>query len=183
MPELGFSSKVLSFAALTAIGLTFAGCEASVSTGGDKTDTDSVESSIKAQYPDKSGGFKLTSITCEEGDAKVDATFTCSAVNDVGTKLEIEGTVTSVKDGDVGFSWSTTKTLAKGIAFSDAAATNLQNQGSAVSSIECPEEIEIKKGNQVDCTATMDNGTTQDVKLTLTDNNGGFDADLSGPTS
>jgi len=174
-------NKWISSTLIVAFGaLAFTGCEASV--GGDKIDTDSVESSMTAQYPGKTGGLKLTEVSCDEGDAKVDATFNCTATNDVGSKLEIEATVTKVDGSDVKFTWHTTKTVAKGSAFADVATTTLQNQGSAVTSIKCPEEIDVKEGNEVDCTATMDNGLTQDVKLTLTDGSGAFNANLSGPT-
>jgi len=166
---------------LATVGL-LAGCEASVSTGGDSVDAGDAANTIQKQYPAKAGGLKLTSIDCDSGDAKVDAKFTCTGVNDNGITLDIEATVNAVdKDtGKVDFTWSITKSVSDGTAFSGVALTTLQNQGSAVKSIECPELV-VEKGTEVDCNAIMKDGSEQTATIMLTDGNGGFNVDLSGP--
>ena len=159
-----------------------AGCEASVSTGGDTVDADNAADTIQQQYPAESGGLALDSISCDSGDAEVDATFTCSGENEAAVTVDIEATVTEVNEdsGDVKFDWSITKATSDGTAYSDVAVTTLQNQGYAVASIECP-EIVIERGNEVDCRATMDDGTSQTARITLTNESGGFNVVTSGP--
>lgn len=153
-----------------------AGCEASVSTGGDSVDAGNAADTIQKQYPAESGGLKLTSISCDSGDAEVDAKFTCTGQNDAGITLEIEGTVTEVNEdsSDVQFTWSVLSSTSDGKAYADAATANLQAQGIAVTSIECP-EIKVEKGTKVDCEATLEDGSTQTATITLTDDSGGFD--------
>jgi len=159
-----------------------AGCEASVSTGGDTINSGDAEKTITKQYPSAAEGLKLTELSCDEGDAKVDAKFTCTGENNAGVSLEFESTVTKVdEDTDkVGFDWKITKATSDGKAYGDAAATNLQGQGYAVASVECP-EIVIEKGQKVECEATMDDGSKQTASLTLTNGDGGFNVKTSGP--
>jgi hypothetical protein len=148
----------------------------------DQIDVGNVEETITEQYPKTTGGLELTSITCEEGKAEVDAKFTCTGDNDAGVALEIEATVTEVTDEKVNFTWSTTRSVSDGAVFAETAVSTLQNQGYAVAEMDCP-EIEIKKGNEAQCDVTMDNGSAQTATITLTDDEGGFDVVTSGPGS
>lgn len=159
-----------------------AGCEASVSTGGDDVNADDAAQTIKSQYPGQTDGLTLTSIECDSTEAKVDETFTCNGENDAGVTLDFESTITKVdEDADkVDFDWTITKAVSNGEAFGKAAAVELKNQGYAVDSVDCP-EIEITKGQVVECDVTMDNGTKQTGTLTLTDDNGAFNIKTSGP--
>ena len=118
-------------------------------------------------------------------EEQVDAKFNCTATNSAGSDLEIEATVNKVdEDTDkVDFTWSITKLTATGATFGDVAAATLQDQGYAVSSVDCPDGIVVEKGATVDCRATMDNGSTQSATLTLTDGSGGFNIDTGGPGS
>jgi hypothetical protein len=154
-----------------------AGCS-----GDKKVDVESAESTIQDQYPAETGGLELTSISCEEGDAEVDSEFTCSGENDAGVSLQIEATVDEVDEdsGEVKFTWSTTGSVSDGTAFAETALTTLQNQGYAVAAIDCP-DISIENGNEVECEATMDDGSSQTATITLTDDKGGFDVVTSGP--
>lgn len=158
-----------------------AGCEASVSTG-DTIDSADAELTIKRQYPSQAEGLKLTELSCDEADAKVDTKFTCTGQNDAGVSLEIESTINEVnEDTDkIGFDWTIVKATSDGKAYGDAATTNLQDQGYAVASVVCP-EIVIEKGQKVECEATMDDGSKQNASLTLTNGDGGFNVKTSGP--
>jgi len=179
MPTSRFTSACLIFAVS---GLMLAGCEASVSTGGDEINTDTVETQIKSQYPPKADGLTLTAIDCEGGKAEVGTRFTCAASNDNAVDLDIGGEVTSIgKDDKVNIKWEVTKAVSAGATFGDVAAQTLARTR-AVASVECPDGILIEAGTVVDCVGIMDNGTKREVKLTLTDGNGAFDIDLLGPT-
>jgi hypothetical protein len=147
-------------------------------------DAQNAADTIQKQYPDESGGLTMTSISCGEGKAEVDATFTCTAENDGGVSLDIEATVTDVpEDSDkVNFTWSVVASTSDGTAYAEAAVRQLQAQGYAVASMDCP-EVEIKSGNKVECDVTMDNGSAQTATVTLTDDNGGFNVVTSGPAS
>lgn len=159
-----------------------AGCEAEVSTGGNDLNTGDAETLIKDQYPPQADGLTLTKIECGSTEAKVGNTFTCDATNSADVKLEIEGTIDRVdEDTDKAhFTTKTIKAVSNGTVYADAAAKQLQTQGYAVDSLDCP-EILIKKGTKVECDVTMNNGSKQTAALTLTDGNGNFDVDTSGP--
>lgn len=148
--------------------------------GGSSVDADNAADTIQKQYPSESGGLALTSISCDSGNAEVDATFSCSGVNDAGLTLAIEATVNEVNQdsGDVNFTWSVVSSTSDGTAYAEAATANLNQQGFAATSIECP-VIKVEKGTVVDCEATLDDGSTQTATITLTDGNGGFDVKTS----
>lgn len=174
--KLGLPVAILATAAL------LAGCEASVSTGGNTLDSDDAAKTITGQYPTKADGLKLTSLECGDADAKVDETFDCTGKNDAGVELEITGTINQVDEdtGKVGFTWDVTKATSDGVAFANTATDTLKAQGYAVDSMTCP-DIVIEKGNEVECDLTMANGSKQTVTLTLTDGDGGFNVNTSGP--
>jgi len=186
MPNVGFPSSLLRSAIpVLAVGIAaiaFAGCEASVSVGGDSIHADEAAATIKKQYKQKTG-LTLTSITCESGDAKVGATFTCDAVNSVDAKLQFTAKVDSVNDdkSKVHFTSDVTKATVTGATFADAAIKALAGQGTAVDSMDCPDEIEVVKGKKVDCTASMPDGVERKAVLTLTNGDGDFDVDIYGP--
>jgi hypothetical protein len=43
-------------------------------------------------------------------------------------------------------------------------------------SVSCPEDIEVEQGHEFDCTLTAPNGDEVQVAVTLTDDEGSFDA-------
>ena len=147
---------------------------------GSTVDAENAADTIQKQYPSKSGGLALTSISCDSGDAEVDATFSCSGVNDAGLTLDIEATVTEVNEdsGDLNFSWSLVSSTSDGTVYAEAATANLKQQGFAITSIDCP-EIKVEKGTVTDCEATLNDGSTQSATITLTDDAGGFDVETS----
>ena len=69
--------------------------------------------------------------------------------------------------------------MAPGERYAVAARQALANQsGVELTSFECPDRVLLKKGNEFDCTAEDPNGDTRTVTVTLTDNEGGFNANL-----
>lgn len=166
---------------LTATAL-LAGCEASVSTGDDNVDADEVTSKITSQYKEQTD-LTLTEINCDEVEAKVGATFSCTAKNSADVSLEIDGKVNKLDEStdEAKFKWDTVKAVAGPTTFTSTAVDALKGVGKAVKSIDCPGGTEIKKGEVIECTGTMDDGSKRKVKITLTNGNGAIHVDLLGP--
>ncbi len=180
MPSPRQLYRTLAVFTVCATGILVAGCEAEFSTGGNEIDEGSAEITIQRQYDEKFPDLNLTSVDCETTEAKVDNTFNCTAANDNGIDFEIEATVTEVvEDSDsIKFDWSITKAVTDGTAYEGPAVKALQGIGKPVASIECG-EFEIVKGDEVECDATMQDGSTETAVLTLTDGNGAFDVKLA----
>jgi hypothetical protein len=51
-----------------------------------------------------------------------------------------------------------------------------QSAGVEPRSVDCPDDIEIEKGRKFDCTLTAPNGDEVRVEVTLTNEEGGFEA-------
>jgi hypothetical protein len=51
-----------------------------------------------------------------------------------------------------------------------------ENAGVEPEGVECPDDIEIEEGREFNCTLTAPNGDEVDVDVTLTDDEGGFEA-------
>ena len=45
-------------------------------------------------------------------------------------------------------------------------------------SVSCPDDVEVEQGRQFDCELTAPNGETATVEVTLTDDEGGFEAEV-----
>ena len=52
------------------------------------------------------------------------------------------------------------------------------NAGVEPKSVDCPDDITIEKGKKFDCTLTAPNGEKVPVNVTLTNNDGGFNAEV-----
>ena len=50
---------------------------------------------------------------------------------------------------------------------------------SDIQSVDCPDDIEAKKGKKFDCTITTKTGQKAKAQITLTNNEGGFTAQLA----
>lgn len=91
-----------SFAAVAASVLLVSGCSGSVSVGSDSVSKSDVESQITSQLEEQTGQTP-DDVSCPDDlDAKVDATMTCVLTAGTDT-VDVDVTVTSVKDGDVAF--------------------------------------------------------------------------------
>jgi len=56
-----------------------------------------------------------------------------------------------------------------------------RSTGLDVRSVDCPDDIEIEKGKKFECTAEAPNGSEVRVQVTLTNEEGGFEARIVGP--
>lgn len=158
-----------------------AGCEFSC-TIGSSISAGELEKQVGNSY-EKETGIAIDSITCEEADPDPGSSISCRATNEGGVDLKIAGTVTSYDSVEerVDFDWKVVRAVAPGNLYGDAAARTLtRTTGVEVSEVRCPEEIVVRKGARVDCTAISADGTQSRVTLTLTDRDGGFRVRSSG---
>lgn len=157
--------------AILAATLVLAGCSS------EKTlSQDEVTGSIKTQYQEQTG-TELTEITCKDIKAEVGAAVSCDATNADGVELTIGGQVDKVGgDGEKNdFTWQVEAATVPSEDFETAATDMIvQQMQEDAESVTCPDMIELKEGNQVDCVAHMADGSERDIVLELTDQKGGF---------
>ncbi len=172
--------RLILVGSVLAAGLLLAGCEFSCSVGGNTVSSEELNKQVKDSYESESG-VKLNSIDCQEVDAEVGKPITCEATNESNIDLNITGTVTEYdSDTDkIKFDWKVVSAMAPGEDFASAAQQALFRQTRVeLSNVQCPDRVVLKKGNEFDCTAEDVNGDTRTVTITMTDGEGGFDANL-----
>jgi hypothetical protein len=57
-----------------------------------------------------------------------------------------------------------------------------QAAGSKVKSVKCPEEISSTKGTKATCVMTLEDGSTGDIDVKVTDDEGGIRWDVADPS-
>ncbi|MFP5450959.1 MAG: DUF4333 domain-containing protein [Thermoleophilia bacterium] len=164
--------------AIGAVTLALAGCEASVSVGGDPSlSAAELEQAIRDQYAEQNPGITLTELTCEDAEGEVGAEITCEGRNSREVELEIGGEVTRVDEGEetADYDWRVTRAFAPGALYERAARQVLLDQTQVpVATVECPVRIEVVVGSRVSCTVRTADGRPLPVVLELTDLDGGF---------
>ncbi|MEZ5078884.1 MAG: DUF4333 domain-containing protein [Solirubrobacterales bacterium] len=170
--------RLVPVAVLAAIAVVVMGCSAEVSIGDrDGASGEEIADDIRADYEDQTG-VALRSLTCEDIEGDEAETFNCSARNENGFHLEIDGEVT---DSDAGrFHWEVTEVIAPGVYYERALRRELESRGIAIKEIRCPVEIEADVGAEIRCTATDGDGDSAGVTLRLTDEAGRFDYSVDG---
>lgn len=156
-----------------------AGCSFSCSVGsGEKTVSASeLESQVESSYVEQTQ-ITLESINCEEAAVEVGAEISCEASNSSEVDLLIEGRITAVNDDDdkVDFDWEVVSAKVPGAHYAEAAQRLLEEQsGNPISSIECPERVELEPDGEFRCTLITPDGTELGATVTMTDGDGGFD--------
>lgn len=142
--------------------------------------TEELNKQVRLSYENKTGVL-LTSIDCEEADADPGSKINCDAANENEIDLKIEGTITSYdsETEKVKFDFEVVMASAPGETFAIAARNSLAGQSNVkLDNVACPDSIELKAGNKVNCTAEDAAGNNRDLVLTLTDEEGGFDVRL-----
>ena len=173
------SKRLVVIGAALCASLLLAGCEFSCSIG-NKVSSEELNKQVRLSFEDETGVL-LTSIDCGEVDAEVGKAISCDATNENDVDLKIEGEVTDYNsDTDkIKFDWEVVSASAPGEAFAVAARRSLANQtGAVVNDVVCPDKIELKTGNEVQCAAVDVRGNDRELVLTLTDEEGGFDVNL-----
>lgn len=163
-----------------ASGLALAGCSAEVNVGtGSSVSGEKLADDVRGDYEDRTG-VAMTTLTCEGVDGEVGAKFNCTGRNARSVQLEITGKVTDTDADGFDYNWKVAKGIAPGVLYERALRRQIEAQGVALSEVRCPVEVEIEVGSNVYCEATDVNGVNKDVKLRLTDLNGGFDYVVQG---
>lgn len=145
-------------AAVAALGLT--------ACGGSVIKTGQIEDTITKQFAAQ--GINLKSVDCKDGTkAKVNAAITCTGLNDAGTKLNIEGKVTAIKDSRASFRVKAVSGVAKGTVVSTQGLTIAKQQDSDVTGLTCPAEISIPTKTPVVCAAKKSDGKAYDAKVSI----------------
>lgn len=173
------SKRLIAIAVALGASFLFAGCEFSCSFG-NRVSSEELNKQVRLSFEDQSGVL-LTSIDCDESDADVGSEINCVAINQNDVELTIEGEVTEYdSDTDkIKFDWEVVSAAAPGESFEIAARRSLARQSNVlINDVTCPERIDLKAGNEVDCTAVDVQGNDREVVLTLTDEEGGFDVNL-----
>jgi hypothetical protein len=163
---------ILPAALLAAIVLL--GAEFSCSVG-NTVSSEEMNKQVTDSYESETG-VNVTSMNCDEVEAEIGEKISCTGSNENDLDFVIGGEVTEVEDSDkINFDWEVVSGTLPGSAYEDAAAETLQNQiGVEVTSMECPDRINLEAGEQVTCRATAANGDEADAIITLTDQDGGF---------
>lgn len=169
---------VLGTIAIGATAFALAGCEASVSVGGDPSlSAAEIEQGIRAQYAEQYPGITLTELSCEDAEGEVGATISCEGRTSRDVELEIGGEVTRIEEGEdrAAYDWRVTRAFAPGALYERAARQVLLDQTQVpVASVECPVRIEVVVGTKVSCTVQTTDGRSLPAVLELTDLDGGF---------
>lgn len=147
--------------------------------GGEMTvSADELAKQVETSYVDQTG-VEIESITCEEVTAaEVGGAISCQATNTAGADLTIAGEITVVNEDDeqVDFDWEVASAQVPGAHYAQEAERVLEQQvGSPISSIECPEKVELKPNSEFRCTLTTPDGSELGATVTMTDGEGGFD--------
>jgi len=175
------SKRLILIAAVAASALFLAGCEFSCSVGGGNTvSPEELNTQVKDSYESETG-VELNSIDCQEVDAEVGKPIICEATNENEIDLNITGTVTDYNSDTekIKFNWQVDSAMAPGTNYAVAVQRALANQsGVQLTNFKCPDRVLLKKGNEFDCTAEDPNGAARTVTVTLTDGEGGFNANL-----
>lgn len=168
-----FLAAILTFAAV----LLFAGCSFSCSIGGDSTiSADELATKVGESYTEETG-IELESISCDEAAAEVGTAISCEATNASDVELTIGGEITAVSDdGDkVDFDWKVESARVPGENYAREAERVLEQQtGSPITSIECPERVDLVPGGEFRCTVVSPQGREYGATVSLTDSSGGF---------
>lgn len=160
----------LSVLALLGGVVVLAGC------GQEMISQDEMTANIEKQYKQQTG-IEMTKLECDDVKAEKGEKISCKATNANDVNLEITGEVSGKQSGSDkwNFNWQIVSANAPGSLFEKSAATTITNNfGVTVKSVSCPDRIDVKKGTVVYCQATATDGSTNGVKLTLTDANGGY---------
>jgi hypothetical protein len=140
---------------------------------GEKTvKTDELKQAITEQYTAQ--GVKLRELACPDDiKGEAGAAIKCTALNPAGTKLYIEGSVTSADDDGGRFKVKTVRLTLPGKRIATRARELLEQQvGQRAAGMTCPAEVEIPTKPSVTCELATTDGKRFDtaVKVDLDGN-------------
>ena len=154
--------------ATTAVGLVIA--LATVGCGSDTIDAAEVEEGIETSL--SSATASVSSVSCPDDVEKEEgATFTCGAKLEGGGKAKVKVTQTS-KGGDFTYSFKPGTVVLTDDAVEPALEQDLAASGLPDTTVDCPDTIKVKEGEQVTCTTTGSGGRQSQVTFTFSSSDG-----------
>jgi hypothetical protein len=137
-----------------------------IACGNDTVDSKQIEDQIKHQLT--SATVPITSVSCPaDVEKKQGNTFTCKTKLEGGGKAEVE--VTQVNGhNQYTYAFKPGSLVITDSTLEPAVKKDLEARGLSISSVSCPQEIAVKPGETVTCTATTEKGAQTKVTFTLT---------------
>jgi len=156
---------------IAAIGIAVA--LAAVGCGNDTIDADEVEAGIEQTLSDATAS--VSSVSCPNDIEKEEgATFTCDAKLEGGGKAKVKVTQTS-KGGDFTYTFKPGTVVLTDDAVEPALKEELTASGVPDTTVDCPDTIKVKEGEQVTCTATGAGGRQSQLTFTFSRADGTID--------
>ena len=162
------------------VGLAFA--LATVGCGSDTIDAGEVEAGIEQSL--SSATAPVSSVSCPDDVEKEEgATLTCDAKLEGGGKAKVKVTQTS-KGGDFTYSFKPGTVVLTDDAVEPALEQELTASGLPDTTVDCPDTIKVKEGEQVACSATGSGGRQSELTFTFSSADGTIDeSSVSGSGS
>jgi hypothetical protein len=155
--------------AVIGIGIAFAvaGC------GSDTINADEVESGIEESLSGATAS--VSSVSCPDDVEKEEgATLTCDAKLEGGGSAKVKVTQTS-NGGDFTYAFKPGTVVLTDDAVEPALENDLTASGVPDTTVDCPDTIEVKEGEQVACTATGAGGRQTQLTFTFASADGTID--------
>ena len=157
--------------AIVIVGLAFV--LATVGCGSDTIDAEEVEAGIEQSL--SSATASVSSVSCPEDVEKEEgATLTCDAKLDGGGKAKVNVTQTS-NGGDFTYSFKPGTVVLTDDAVEPALQKELAASGLPDTTVDCPDTIKVKEGEQVACSATVSGGRQSELTFTFSSADGTID--------
>lgn len=157
--------------AIVIVGLAFV--LATVGCGSDTIDAEEVEAGIEQSL--SSATASVSSVSCPDDVEKEEgATLTCDAKLDGGGKAKVKVTQTS-NGGDFTYSFKPGTVVLTDDAVEPALQKELAASGLPDMTVDCPDTIKVKEGEQVACSATGSGGRQSELTFTFSSADGTID--------
>jgi len=157
--------------AIVIVGLAFV--LATVGCGSDTIDAEEVEAGIEQSL--SSATASVSSVSCPDDVEKEEgATLTCDAKLDGGGKAKVKVTQTS-NGGDFTYSFKPGTVVLTDDAVEPALQKELAASGLPDTTVDCPDTIKVKEGEQVACSATGSGGRQSELTFTFSSADGTID--------
>ena len=157
--------------AIAIVGLAFV--LATVGCGSDTIDAEEVEAGIEQSLSIATAS--VSSVSCPDDVEKEEgATMTCEAKLDGGGKAKVKVTQTS-NGGDFTYSFKPGTVVLTDDAVEPALLKELAASGLPDTTVDCPDTIKVKEGEQVACSATGSGGRQSELTFTFSSADGTID--------
>jgi len=146
---------------------------AAVGCGSDTIDAAEIEAGIQQSLSGATAS--VSTVSCPNDVEKEEgATFTCDAKLDGRGKAKVKVTQTS-KGGDFTYAFKPGTVVLTDDAVEPALEKDLTAGGLPDTTVDCPDTIKVKEGEQVTCTATGSGGRQSELTFTFSSSDGTID--------